>query len=211
MMWPIIAATAAGAGAGWMLARQLRTLDYRRPDELDLPQPRNAWWLTFATALAWGWLTWHLAGANWPAPVLWLPLSAALGWLSAVDLDVRRLPDKVMWPAAGWVTLTLLAQAVITRSVTSGLLPLAFGLAAGIAAWIIHHTSRGALGFGDVKLVAILTTSIALINPGLILPALLASCLIAIATSLPTHQRQFPFGPSLAAGHVLAIGLAQLV
>ncbi len=125
-MWTIITA-AAGALVGLILMRNLATLRYRRPDERELPAPPHAWWLIPALAVVWGWLTWRHQEQLWPVVVLWLPLAAALGWLSAVDLDVRRLPDVVVLPAAGWVTAILAAHAITTDSPTPAFLTAAIG------------------------------------------------------------------------------------
>nr|WP_300144446.1 prepilin peptidase [Propionicimonas sp.] len=209
MAW-IATAAIAGSMIGATLALQLRALGYRRMDEQALPAPRTAWWLAPAVGLSWAWLTWHLQGRAWPVLALWLPLSAALGWLSAVDLDVSRLPDAVLRPTAGWLALTLIAHGIITGSALSSLVPAAIGVVVGIAAWVFHHVSRGAFGFGDVKLVAVLSAAVAIVSPSLVLPALFASCLVAIAVALVTRRREFAFGPSLAVGCVLAVGLASL-
>ena len=112
MAW-IAAVAVAGSVVGALLALQLRTLSYRRPDEQASPAPRPAWWLVPVLGLAWAWLAWHLRGSGWPVLVLWLPLSAALGWLSAVDLGVSRLPDAVRRPTAGWLALTLIARGIV--------------------------------------------------------------------------------------------------
>lgn len=206
-MW-IITAALAGALTGAALTLQLRTLRYRRPDEQHLPRPRPAWWLIPATALAWAGLTWQLAPNNPAQVAMWLPLSAALGWLSAVDLDVQRLPDKVMLPAAAWVTLVLGADAIVRGSAARAAIALLIGAVAGLAAWLLHYVSQGKFGFGDVKLVAILSTALASNHPGVVLPGLLAACLIAIAGSLLTRRHEFAFGPSLAAGCSVVAGLA---
>lgn len=205
-MW-IAVAGIAGALLGALLSLQLRTLHYRRPDEQHLPQPRPTWWLTPTTGLTWAWLTWHLTNTTCTALALWLPLSAALGWLSAVDLDVRRLPNTIVIPAAGWVAAILTTHAITTKNPAQAMIAAAIGAACGLGAWILHHASRGALGFGDVKLVAILATALALIQPRLVLPALLTSCLAAIVIAVLTRRREFEFGPSLAIGCILAIGL----
>ena len=208
-MWATITA-AAGALIGLMLVRNLATLRYRRPDEREFPVPPRAWWLIPALVVVWGWLTWHHQEQPWPVLALWLPLAATLGWLSAVDLDVRRLPDAVALPAAGWVTAVLATQAIATDSPTRAVVAAAIGLTAGAAAWILHLASRGGVGFGDVKLVTILAAAIALVSPSLVLPALFASCLVAIAVALITRRHEFAFGPSLALGCVMTMGLASL-
>ena len=205
-MW-IMVAGLAGAAIGVLIALQLRTLRYRRPDEQNQPRPKAAWWLIPAVGASWAWLTWHLAQTHWTVLVLWLPLTATLGWLSAVDLDVRRLPTNVILPASVWVTLLLIINGITTGSPHQALAAAAVGAAAGIGAWILHVASRGGLGFGDVKLITILAAALALIHPRLVLPALLAASLIGILTALLTHRREFEFGPSLAIGSILAIGL----
>ena len=203
----IMVAGLAGAAIGVLIALQLRTLRYRRPDEQNQPRPKAAWWLIPAVGASWAWLTWHLAQTHWTVLVLWLPLTATLGWLSAVDLDVRRLPTNVILPASVWVTLLLIINGITTGSPHQALAAAAVGAAAGIGAWILHVASRGGLGFGDVKLITILAAALALIHPRLVLPALLAASLIGILTARLTHRREFEFGPSLAIGSILAIGL----
>lgn len=198
-MWAAIAAT-IGALLGYVLYRNLATLSYRRPDEQHQPRPARPWWLIPAMAVAWGSLVWRHQHQPWPALALWLPLVTALGWLAAVDIDVRRLPDKVLLPAAGWTTIILTAHAINTGNPASALTATGIGLAAGIAAWILHMLSNGGLGYGDVKLVVVLTASLALMTPELVLPALLGSCLIAIGASLITKSREMAFGPCLTVG-----------
>ena len=206
-MW-IMVAGLAGAAIGVLMALQLRTLRYRRPDEQNQPRPKAAWWLIpAATAASWAWLTWHLTNTHWTALVLWLALTATLGWLTVVDLDVRRLPTNVILPAGVWVTLLLIINGITTGSPHQALAAAAVGAAAGIGAWILHVASRGGLGFGDVKLITILAAALALIHPRLVLPAFLTASLIGILTARLTHRREFEFGPSLAIGSILAIGL----
>ena len=206
-MW-IMVAGLAGAAIGVLMALQLRTLRYRRPDEQNQPRPKAAWWLIpAATAASWAWLTWHLTNTHWTALVLWLALTATLGWLTVVDLDVRRLPNNITLPAGVWVTLLLIINGITTGSPHQALAAAAVGAAAGLGAWILHIASRGGLGFGDVKLITILGAALALIHPRLVLPALLAASIIGILTARLTHRREFEFGPSLAIGSILAIGL----
>ena len=206
-MW-IMVAGLAGAAIGVLIALQLRTLRYRRPDEQNQPRPKAAWWLIpAATAASWAWLTWHLTNTHWTALVLWLALTATLGWLTVVDLDVRRLPNNITLPAGVWVTLLLIINGITTGSPHQALAAAAVGAAAGLGAWILHIASRGGLGFGDVKLITILGAALALIHPRLVLPALLAASIIGILTARLTHRREFEFGPSLAIGSILAIGL----
>jgi leader peptidase (prepilin peptidase) / N-methyltransferase len=46
---------------------------------------------------------------------------AMLGpWLAAVDLDVQRLPDKIIYPLLGWQALAAIMMALITGDPSSG-------------------------------------------------------------------------------------------
>lgn len=203
-MW-IITATIAGALIGSGLMWNLATLRYRRTEETDLPKPAQTWWLIPALAAAWGALTWRHTDDAWPILALWLPLAAALGWLSVVDLDVQRLPDKILLPTAGWSIIILTADAIHTGNPRPALTAASMGIVAGLGAWIVHLASWGAFGFGDVKLVAFLSASLAFVNPTLVFPAFLGACLIAIAVTIATRQRQIPFGPWLALAFTAAL------
>lgn len=64
----------------------------------------------------------HLAtqGSGWPVLALWLWLRAALGRLSTVDLDLKRPPDSLLRPAAGWLPLTLITDGIVAGFKTAG-------------------------------------------------------------------------------------------
>lgn len=202
-MWIALAAL-LGALVGWLVMRNLRTLGYRRSDELVFPRPTHVRWTIPALAVAWALLTWRHADQPWPVLVLWLPLTAALTWLSAVDLDVQRLPNKALGPSAAWVTAIIGLYTVTTGRWLDALITLSIGAAVGASAWALHWLSHGALGFGDVKLAAVLCAALALTQPGLVLPALLGSCLLALAAALIARSREVSFGPWLALGITVA-------
>ena len=85
MVW-VGLAIVAGALVGVLIRWRVRRLDHRRPEEASNSTP-TVWWLIPLVAASWGWLTWRLLDAPWPILTLWLPLSAALAWLAAVDLS----------------------------------------------------------------------------------------------------------------------------
>ncbi len=201
----IITATIAGALVGLGLMRNLATLRYRHSEEVNFPKPAPVWWLVPLLAAAWGTLTWRHTDDAWPILVLWLPLTAALGWLSAVDLDVQRLPDKILLSSAGWTILILAADAIYSGNPRPALTAAGIGLTVGLGAWTLHLASCGAIGFGDIKLVTLLAANLAIINPVLVLLALLGACLIAIAVYMLTRQRELPFGPWLTLAFTLAV------
>jgi len=200
-------AVVAGALVGALVRWRVRRLTHRRADESPNSTP-PVWCLIPLVTASWGWLTWRLLDAPWPILTLWLPLSAALAWLAAVDLDVARLPDRILVPAAIWTALAV----GVTMWITSPLAGVGAILAAALCGggfWILHLTGRGALGFGDVKLAALIGAATALVSWSAVLYALVAGCILTIAWAIARRRSELAFGPWLALGAVLAVGLAR--
>ena len=206
MVW-VGFAVVAGALVGALVRWRVRRLTHRRADESPNSTP-PVWRLIPLVTASWGWLTWRLLDAPWPILTLWLPLSAALAWLAAVDLDVARLPDRILVPAAIWTALAVGVTMWIT-SPRAGVGAILAAALCGGGFWILHLTGRGALGFGDVKLAALIGAATALVSWSAVLYALVAGCILTIAWAAARRQRELAFGPWLALGAVLAVGLAR--
>ena len=206
MVW-VGLAVVAGALVGVLIRWRVRRLTHRRPEESS-SSTLAVWWLIPLVAAGWGWLTWRLMDAPWPILTLWLPLSAALAWLAAVDLDVARLPDRILVPAAIWAALGVGVTTWITGPLAGVGAILAAALCGG-SFWILHLAGRGALGFGDVKLAAVIGAATALVSWTAVLYALVAGCVLALAWAAARRRRELAFGPWLALGAVLAVGLAR--
>lgn len=207
---PIVAAGVIGLGVtGWLIGMTLRVslnrFGYRivgpRHDERDRPHPGSRWWVPVSLGLSWLTLATAFADDYWPWLLLWLPFSALGVWLAAVDLDVKRLPDKVQaWTAA--------------HALVAGGGLIALGLAdwrsavVGLAAVAVlfggtHLVSRGGLGFGDVKYATICGWCLGLAGLGPILYGVLLACLLAIVWAAASRHRVFAFGPWIGLGTVL--------
>ena len=202
----IVAAVLAGLLVGWVLTRRLATLGYRRPDETGRATPASRWWLIVATGAAWGWLVFTLADQPATVIVMWLPLSAALGWISAVDLDVQRIPNLTLGPTAIWVAVCLIALAITEHPSDPLLHAVIAGAGCFIGFAILHIASPNALGFGDVKLAAIIGAGLGPLGLGHVCAALLAgsaAALIWIKTTKHTGGH-LPYGPWLLAGAWIA-------
>ena len=206
MVW-VGLAIVAGALVGVLIRWRVRRLDHRRPEEASNSTPA-VWWLIPLVAAGWGWLTWRLVDAPWPILTLWLPLSAALAWLAAVDLDVARLPDRILVPAAIWTALVVGMTMWITGPLAGAGAVLAAAICGG-GFWLLHLLGRGALGFGDVKLAAVIGAATALVSWTAVLYALVAGCVLAIAWAIARRRSELAFGPWLALGAVLTVGLAR--
>ncbi len=198
-------ALVAGAVMGAWIAARIRRGDHRRPDDSD--GPARTIWLVPAVALACGWLVWRLAPDPWPVVLLWLPLVPLLAGLAATDLDVRRLPDRLLIPAAAWTAVCVGVLAWQQHSLARLIAP---ALAAAVCAatfWALHLASRGELAFGDVKLAAVVSAAVAAVAWQSVVWALLGACALALVWAIVTRRRDIAFGPWLALGAIVAVGL----
>lgn len=102
----LVVAGVLGLLVGALQLANLRRLDYRRPDERHLSAPADPWWVVPSTLIGMT-LTMARGDPGQPyAALVVLPLAVTGAWLSAVDVDVRRLPDRILMPTAvatvGW-------------------------------------------------------------------------------------------------------------
>lgn len=166
---PVIAGVLA-ALAGIPVARWLEQTTYRKPDEVDEPSPGRRWWVPPTLGVVVGllvhriWLVEEPAVPGpWVAGVLTatlLVVALANVCLAAMDFDVHRLPDRIMWPTMGTIGGGYLLAAIVG----GGLEPLVRALLAGVGAGGFYllialiSLARGSLavGLGDVKLAVVL-------------------------------------------------------
>lgn len=147
---------------------------------------------------------------SWVAvPLLWLlvVLSAA----AFVDARIWLIPKRFVWVGAsvGFVLITVVSLGIgrgdrIVWAVGGGLGAFAlFGL--------MWFASPGKLGFGDVRLSALLGMYLGWIDVRLIFFGVLIGSLIGIVIGIWSLARgagsRFAFGPALAAGTMLALWL----
>jgi leader peptidase (prepilin peptidase)/N-methyltransferase len=155
-----------------------------------------------------------LAGSR-PA-TLGLAWAAAAGvLLGAVDLAAHRLPDRVTFPAVAVCAAAFTADAAVLG--TWGAL-LRAGAAAALAlalGAIAAAVSPQGLGFGDVKLLALLGLVLGWAGWGVLLAGIFLGLLTGsvvslalLATRRAGWRTAVPFGPPLVAGAALALALA---
>jgi leader peptidase (prepilin peptidase)/N-methyltransferase len=142
----------------------------------------------------------------------WLSILAAGVPLVAYDLVWLRLPDAIVLPL-GVVVLTLLGGAAVAGA---GAAPFARAVAAGalvgVGYAVLAVLPRAALGFGDVKLAAVLGCALGWFSwraalLGAVLPYVLAGpvALVLLATGRAHRHTALPFGPWLLLGAVVAL------
>lgn len=137
-------------------------------------------------------------------------VGAACGWLSAVDLARHRLPNRVLLPTLAALAVLITAWAVATGD-AGGFGRALLGLVGtgGVLA-LAALATRGGLGFGDVKLGALLGMWTGWLAPAAPAVMLLAAfvvggvaAIVALARGA-TGRATLPFGPMLATGAAIA-------
>jgi leader peptidase (prepilin peptidase)/N-methyltransferase len=156
-----------------------------------------------ATAWALGW-TWSL-----PA---YLALAGFLVVLTFVDLDTKTLPRRIVW-AAGATGVGLLAAASIATGEPQRIVAAAAGAALGfVLLCALHVLAPGGLGFGDVRLGAVLGWYLGWQSLSLVMTGLLAGFVVGALTGAALmvagragRRTEIPFGPALALGALVVL------
>jgi leader peptidase (prepilin peptidase)/N-methyltransferase len=124
--------------------------------------------------------------------------------ISFIDLEQGLILNKVVYPGVVVaLLLALLPQPWLTQWVVTGIANAALGGAIGFTIlFVIAIISRGGMGWGDVKLAALigLATGFPLVFLSLIMGAILGGIVaVALVIAKKRKRRQtIPFGPFLA-------------
>ncbi len=210
--WPLLAGALIGATGGLVVRRLLRDGGYRLLDEDDLPLRRTGW-LVAALAVACG----LLAVSWWSRPLfagLVLASALALGALSAIDLDVRRLPDLVTLPLAGATGAFLVVLAVLgDASFDDVVRAWAGGIALALAYALLALIGGGSgMGLGDAKLALSLGMLLGYLSWVHLFVGVFASFVTAavqavwlVAARGAGRKSTLAFGPHMALGAILVL------
>ena len=203
-----VTATLATASAvvGWLIARWLRTHAHRYADEADLERRTHAW-VPVVSALVLpllalgGWRThgWSLALVTWT-------LGAVLLTMAAIDIDVRRLPDRFTKPLVPASVLGTGLVALVTGSGGDWVRGVLCGL-------VLALLGRGTgLGLGDVKLAPSLGVLLAFHGwAAMVLASVLAFVsagvlgLVLIALRRADRRSTLAFGPHMIGSAMLVL------
>lgn len=139
-----------------------------------------------------------------PHGVMAASLLVVLSVLTAIDLDTRLLPNRIVLPALAAV---LLWQIAFFPEQTAEWLLAAFG--AAVFLFLPSLFKAGAMGMGDVKLGALLGAALG----AQVVPALFIGSLAVVPVALVLAVRQgraarhatVPFGPFLAFGAAVTL------
>lgn len=127
-------------------------------------------------------------------------IAAVAAWIDALE---SRLPDRLVALAAVPVMVLLLWKVVRAEPSIVGLVLLG-SVVVACPLLILHLASPNSLGFGDVKLGAVLGASLGLVDPRLGLVALCVASGVTVIAAIATQRRTLPFGPGLVLGTTCA-------
>lgn len=219
VIWaPLPGGLVVGLIAAVTATRWLRRRSYRYEDEADAPV-RDPRWLWGVLPVAMG----LVAVGWWPSSpslaVLWGVMTIGLGVLSAIDLDVHRLPDRLTFPLAGVVVAGVVVVGLIDGTPHAIVQALAGGAALG-AFYLLQVIIGGArgMGLGDAKLAVSLGMILGFSSWWHVFVATLAAYLIALVWGIGLilfrgagRRTEIAFGPHMALGAVLVAAVPGVV
>ena len=201
----ITSLTAVGVLIGFVVRWRLSALAYRHEGEAGHPNPGPRWWISVAAATASGLLAWRFGVERWPLLLPCLPLAWFGAWVSGFDLDVRRLPNRLLGVHAALVVAGVGAAAVITNDAAIAIQAALGGVVALAVFWVLDHLRPGGFGWGDGKYVPILGAATGAVSLTVTWWGFLIACAAAVAaTPLRRRRADFPLGPWLAGGAIAA-------
>lgn len=148
---------------------------------------------------------------SWALPAFLVAVAAFVS-LSAIDLERYILPRKIIYVSLG-IAAAILVTAAAIEGTWDNLARAAVGAALAFATlFLIHIISPRGMGFGDVRLAALVGLVTGWLGLAHVALALFLSFLFAsiigvglIVTKLRTRKDRVPFGPFLALGAFVAL------
>jgi len=138
-------------------------------------------------------------------------LFAALVAITAIDIELRLVPKRIVWPAFGAGVVLLGGASAVVGNLRLMADALGGALVAFSILFLIHLISPRGMGFGDVRLAALLGLFLGWLGPahvglGLFL-GFVSGGLAGIAALALGRSRKsaLPFAPFLALGTVVAV------
>lgn len=138
-------------------------------------------------------------------------LVAALIAVTAIDIELRLVPKRIVWPTFGAGLILFLVSAVLREDPRRLIEAVAGSLAAFGVLFAIHFIAPKGMGFGDVRLAALLGLFLGWLGPGHVGLGLFLGFvsgglggLVALAAGR-SRRSALPFAPFLALGTVMAV------
>ncbi|MEU4244025.1 prepilin peptidase [Actinoplanes sp. NPDC026619] len=187
---------------GWLLLRG-RCADCAAPISARYPLVEAGTAVLFvAIAAKFGW--------SWELPA-YLYLAAVSIALAAIDIDLMRLPDKIVLPSYAVAPLLLLPAVLAEHSWAAAVRGLIAAALLYAGYWILAVLPKG-MGGGDVKLAPLLGLYLGWLGWSSVIVGAFAGFLIGgvagvllMAAKVATRKTRIPFGPYMLAGAFLAV------
>lgn len=150
-------------------------------------------------------------------PSLWvLPayaiFSTAMVVLTITDLDTKLIPNRMLGPALVVGTVLLVVGWLFDTSAGSPLRALGGGAGYFLVMFLLAIVTRGGLGFGDVKLAALIGVFTGFLSWEAVVVAAVAGFLLGGVVSLVllvfrirSRKDAIPFGPFMTVAGVVAV------
>ena len=171
--------------------------------------PRRLFWVELATGLIFALLYWHYGLS--PALGIMIFYACLFIIIFVIDLEHGLILNKVVYPSlVVALLLALLPRPWLTQWIVTGIANAAIGGAIGFALFLlIAIVSRGGMGWGDVKLAALigLAAGFPLVFLAIIMAAILGGIVaVAMVIAKKKQRRQtIPFGPFLAVAAMITL------
>ena len=174
-------------------------------DQIPLGYPL----VELANGVLWVLAGWRFGGSLAVVPMLLL--FSTLLVQSVIDLEHYRLLDRITFPVLGVSVVLVAAVSAIEGDVGRTALALAGAVGYFVFLFIPAFIYPRGMGLGDVKLALLMGLFLGWVHPILCLYALVAACILGLVAGLVLYfargrtSTQFPFGPWLAVGCVVAL------
>jgi len=184
------------------------------------PIPRRLLWVEIGTGVLFGYLYWHYGLSAELAVVAFYCCLFIV--LMVIDLEHGLIPNKIVYPAAAVALLISVflppskvaypggAVALLLSSLPqAGIVQAAIGGGIGLGLFLlIVIVSRGGMGWGDVKMAALIGLATGyLVGVALFLAVILGGLVAGILLLFKVRKRRegVPFAPFLSLGAIIAL------
>lgn len=157
------------------------------------------------------------AAIGWRIGLGWaLPAFLLFGWLlvvlAVIDMQTRRIPNRLTYPLTPALLVLLVAAALLEGTPGSAIRAVICGLAAFALLLVLALINPRGMGMGDVKLAGFIGLGLGYLGWGHLWVGLFLGffgggviAALLLALRLRTRKDHIPFGPWLAIGALVAL------